>query len=163
MSKLPYAESFRDLLVYQKARNLALEIYQITKTFPREEMFSLTDQIRRSSRSVGAQIAEAWAKRRCEKHFISKLTDADGERQETLHWIEAAADCGYLEVDQAAELNEKCDEIGRLLAGMIGKSGLFCGPLSREVSEPVPDYFVEKRFGNYRSQTSRRLAVGFTS
>ncbi|MEJ2353755.1 MAG: four helix bundle protein, partial [Anaerolineales bacterium] len=162
VSKLPYAESFRDLLVYQKARNLALEIYQITKTFPREEMFSLTDQIRRSSRSIGAQIAEAWAKRRYEKHFMSKLTDADGERQETLHCIGQAADCGYLNLDQAAELNEKCDEIGRLLAGMIGKSGLFCGPLSREVSEPVPDYFVEKRFGNYRSQTSRRLAVGFT-
>ena len=72
VSKLPYAESFRDLLVYQKARNLALEIYQITKTFPREEMFSLTDQIRRSSRSVGAQISEAWAKRRYEKHFVSR-------------------------------------------------------------------------------------------
>ncbi|HZD56569.1 MAG TPA: four helix bundle protein [Anaerolineales bacterium] len=143
MSKLPYAESFRDLLVYQKARNLALEIFQITKTFPREEMFSLTDQIRRSSRSIGAQIAEAWAKRRYEKHFISKLTDADGERQETLHWIDQAVDCGYLSPNQAAELNEKYDEIGRLLAGMIAKSHLFCGPPSRKVSESIPDYFVK--------------------
>lgn len=143
MSRLPYAEGFRDLLVYQKARILALEIYEITKGFPKEEMFSLTDQIRRSSRSIGAQIAEAWAKRRYEKHFISKLTDADGERQETLHWIEVAADCRYLNLDQAADLNEKCDEIGRLLAGMIAKSHLFCGPASRKVGEPVPDYFVE--------------------
>jgi four helix bundle protein len=150
VSKLPYAESFRDLLVYQKARNLALEIYQITKVFPREEMLSSTDQIRRSSRSVGAQIAEAWAKRRYEKHFVSKLTDADGERQETLHWIEVAADCGYLNLDQAAELNEKRDEIGRLLAGMIAKSHFFCGPASRKVGEPVPDYFVEPYYDENR-------------
>ncbi len=83
MGDLPYAKSFRDLLVYQKTRQLAREIFQITATFPREEMFSLTDQIQRSSRSIGAQIAEAWAKRRYERHFLSKLTDADGEQQET--------------------------------------------------------------------------------
>ncbi len=71
--------------MYKLARQLSLEIYKLTKSFPKEEMFSLTDQIRRSSRSVGAQIAEAWAKRRYEKHFISKLTDADGEQQETQH------------------------------------------------------------------------------
>jgi len=75
---------------------LAKEIFSITKSFPRDEMFSLTDQIRRSSRSVGAQIAEAWAKRKYEKHFISKLTDADGEQQETQHCIEIALDCTYL-------------------------------------------------------------------
>ena len=90
MSNLSYAKSFRDLLVYQKARQLAQEIFQVTSTFPREEMFSLTDQIRRSSRSIGAQIAEAWAKRRYERHFLSKLTDADGEQQETQHWLETA-------------------------------------------------------------------------
>jgi four helix bundle protein len=85
MSSLPHAESFRDLIVYQKARQLSKEIFQVTKSFPREETYSLTDQIRRSSRSIGAQIAEAWAKRRYEKHFLSKLTDADGEQQETQH------------------------------------------------------------------------------
>ena len=90
MGDLPYAESFRDLLAYQKARQLSREIFQITKAFPREELFSLTDQIRRSSRSIGAQIAEAWAKRRYERYFLSKLTDADGEQQETRHWIETA-------------------------------------------------------------------------
>jgi four helix bundle protein len=93
MSKLEYAASFRDLIVYRKARELSLDIFSITKRFPKEEMYSLTDQIRRSSRSVGAKIAEAWAKRRYEKHFISKLTDSDGEQQETQHWIETEFDC----------------------------------------------------------------------
>src|SRR5512142_1823724 len=96
MTKLEYATSFRDLIVYRKARELSLEIFRLTKRFPKEEMYSLTDQIRRSSRSIGAQIAEAWAKRRYEKHFVSKLTDAEGEQQETQHWLETAGDCGYL-------------------------------------------------------------------
>ena len=91
-----YAKSFKDLEVYQLVRQLSLEIFKTSKSFPKEEMYSLTDQIRRSSRSVGAQIAEAWAKRRYKKHFISKLTDADGEQQETQHWIETALDCGYI-------------------------------------------------------------------
>ncbi len=85
MSRLPYVRTFRDLIVYQKARALANRIFEISKTFPRKERYALTDQIRRSSRAIGAQIAETWAKRRYEKHFISKLTDADGEQQETQH------------------------------------------------------------------------------
>src|SRR5215216_3853258 len=95
MSKLPHVNTYRDLLVYQKARRLAQEVFQLTASFPKEEMFSLTDQIRRSSHSIGAQIAEAWAKRRYEKHFVSKLTDANGEQQETQHWVDVASDCGY--------------------------------------------------------------------
>ena len=86
MSGLQHAQGFRDLIVYQKSRQLQREILKFTKSFPREEMFSLTDQIRRSSRSIGANITEAWAKRRYEKHFISKLTDSDGEQMETQHW-----------------------------------------------------------------------------
>ena len=78
---MEHAKSYKELEVYKLARQLSKEIYEITKGFPKEEMYSLTDQIRRSSRSVGAQIAEAWAKRKYEKHFISKLTDADGEQQ----------------------------------------------------------------------------------
>ena len=97
MSQLQHARSFKDLIVYHKARATAKRIFEISKRFPREEMYSLTDQARRSSRSVGAQIAEAWAKRRYEKHFVSKLTDADGEQQETRHWIETAADCEVLD------------------------------------------------------------------
>ena len=96
MSYLPHATSFRDLVAYQKAKALAKEIFQLSKRFPREETYSLTDQMRRCSRSIGAQIAEAWGKRLYEKHFISKLTDADGEQNETQHWIDTAADCDYL-------------------------------------------------------------------
>jgi four helix bundle protein len=104
-------------------------------------MFSLTDQIRRSSRSIGAQIAEAWAKRRYEKHFVSKLTDANAEQQETQHWLDTAADCGYLTRNQAATLNERCTEIGRLLGGMIAKADLFCGP-PKVIREATIEYFV---------------------
>jgi four helix bundle protein len=89
-------------------------------------MYSLTDQIRRSSRSVGAQIAEAWAKRRYEKHFVSKLTDADGEQQETQHWIETALDYGYLSYEIAENLLKQCSSIGRMLNSMITKSSTFC-------------------------------------
>lgn len=95
MAKLAYAKSHRNLIVYRKSRALASEIFDITKKFPKEETYSLTDQIRRSSRSVGDQIAEAWGKRLYERHFTSKLTDADAEQLETQHWIEIAFDCGY--------------------------------------------------------------------
>jgi len=127
MEKPGYAKSFRDLVVYQKARSVAKAIFEITKTFPREEMYSLTDQMRRSSRSIGAQIAEAWAKRRYEKHFVSKLTDADGEQQETQHWVDSAEDCGYLEKEQARNLNVDLNEIGRMINSMIDKANQFCG------------------------------------
>jgi len=122
MSELPHAKSFRELIVYQKARQLALEIFEITKTLPREEMYSLTDQIRRSSRSIGAQIAEAWAKRWYEKSFINKLVDADGEQMETQHWISIAFDCGYLDREQATSRTATCEELGRLLGSMITKA-----------------------------------------
>ncbi len=127
---MEYVESYKDLEVYKTSRQLAKDIFTITKSFPREEMFSLTDQIRRSSRSVRAQIAEAWAKRRYEKHFISKLTDADGEQQETQHWIETAQDCTYLSSDSAANLLKQCISIGKMLNSMISKSSSFCKPIN---------------------------------
>jgi len=139
---LVYAKSFRDLVVYQKARQLQREIFQLTLTFPKEEKFSLTDQIRRSSRSIGANIAEAWAKRRYEKHFLSKLTDADGEQFETQHWIETALDCEYLNQPQAKTLMTKCEEIGRLLGGMMDKASLFCGETYKALRESTVEYFV---------------------
>ena len=139
--------SFRDLLVYQKARDFARDVFVITKTFPREETYSLTDQIRRSSRSIGAQIAEAWAKRRYVKHFISKLTDADGEQNETQHWIETARDCHYLNEPKAAALLERCEEIGRLLGGMIAKADEFCAPSPGKVKEEIAEYFVKGEGG----------------
>ena len=142
MSSLAHAQSYRELIVYQKARTLAQEIFALTRHFPKEETYSLTDQVRRSSRSVGAQIAEAWAKRRYEKHFVSKLTDADGEQQETQHWIEIALDCGYIDRVQASDLMRKCSEIGRLIGGMIAKADLFCNPRSTSIREIQADYFV---------------------
>jgi len=85
---MDYVKSFRELEVYKLSREVSKEIYILTRCFPKEELFSLTDQIRRSSRSVDAQISEAWGKRRYEMHFISKLTDADSEQLETQHWLE---------------------------------------------------------------------------
>ncbi len=127
MGKLQHAKSFRDLIVYKNARKLAKSIFDITKSFPKEEMYSLTDQVRRSSRSIGAQIAEAWARRRYQRNFISKLTDADGEQQETQHWIETADDCGYLSPGQVLILNRSLSEIGRMINSMINKADIFCG------------------------------------
>lgn len=95
-----YVESFRELEVYKMARLLTKQVFEISKKFPKEEMYSLTDQVRRSSRSNGAQVAEAWGKRKYEKHFVSKLTDADGEQLETQHWIETSLDCCYLTNEQ---------------------------------------------------------------
>ena len=143
MIEKKYAKSHRDLIVYQKSRLLAREVFEMTKSFPKEETYSLTDQIRRSSRSVGAQIAEAWAKRTYEKHFISKLTDSDGEQHETQHWIETAEDCGYIPHEKSEHLIEKCREIGRLLGSMIDKASLFCNPPARSVRESQAEYFVE--------------------
>lgn len=142
MTKLKYVTSFRDLLVYRKARELSLMIFKLTKRFPKEEAYSLTDQIRRSSRSTGAQIAEAWAKRRYEKHFVSKLTDSDGEQQETQHWIETAFDCEYISQEEKVLLLDKCAEIGRLLGGMIAKSEQFCNPSPYKIQEAHADYFM---------------------
>lgn len=141
MSYLPHAKSFRDLIVYQKARALAKDIFEISKRFPREEMYSLTDQVRRCSRSVGGQIAEAWAKRRYVKHFVSKLTDADGEQNETQHWIETANDCNYLNANETASLLHRCEEIGRLLGGMIEKADQFCSEAPNLIRDEASEYF----------------------
>ena len=127
---MEHANSFKELVVYQKARTLAQSIFEITKSFPKEEMYSLTDQIRRSSRSIGAQIAEAWGKRRYEKHFISKLTDADAEQLETQHWIIIAQDCEYLTREQFETLNQNLSEIGRMIYSMINKANQFCSDKS---------------------------------
>ncbi len=137
---LPYVTSYRELIVYQKAQALALAIFRISRQFPREETYALTDQMRRSSRSVGANIAESWAKRGYEKHFVSKLTDADGEQFETQHWLETARDCGYLTPQQATGLLNQCEEVGRLLGRMIAQAETFCRP--NVTREPSPEYFT---------------------
>ena len=123
---MAYIKSYKELEVYKLARQLSREIFIMTKSFPKEERYSLIDQIRRSSRSVGAQIAEAWAKRRYEKHFISKLTDSDGEQQETQHWIETSIDCQYINSEIRDYYISKYEEVGKMLQSMINKSHLFC-------------------------------------
>jgi four helix bundle protein len=123
---MEFVKGFRDLEVYKLTRKLSKEIFEISKSFPKEEMYSLTDQVRRSSRSIGGQIAEAWGKRRYEKSFVSKLTDADGEQMETQHWIETALDCTYISKETAFDFLEKCVSIGKMLNSMINKAGVFC-------------------------------------
>jgi four helix bundle protein len=126
MNNTRHARGFRDLIVYQKAHEVAKSIFEISKKFPKEEVYSLTDQIRRASRSIGGQIAEAWGKRRYEKHFVSKLTDADAEQMETQHWLDVATSCGYLTNAERATLENQLIEIGRMLHAMMAKAHLFC-------------------------------------
>ena len=141
---MKHARSFRDLVVYQQTRQLAKEIFLITKRFPKEETYSLTDQVRRSSRAIGAQIAEAWAKRKYERHFVSKLTDADGEQQETQHWIETAWDCEYITTEERDRLLTDCSTLGRMLQSMMDKSSSFCGEHADRVQEDHAEYFLNQ-------------------
>src|SRR5213594_2518985 len=108
-----------DLEVYKKAFDTAMLIFEASKKFPREETYSLTDQSRRSSRSVCANLAEGWRKRRYRAAFISKLSDSESEAAETQVWIEFAVKCGYLDRDQAATLYQTYDEILRMIVAMI--------------------------------------------
>jgi len=123
-----YVTSFQDLDVYILARALARDIFVITAAFPHDERFSLTDQWRRAVRSIGANIAEAWGKRRYEAHFVSKLTDADAEKYETVHWTEIACDCGYIDAGCKERLLQQCEQIGRKLGTMIDRAESFCNP-----------------------------------
>jgi len=142
MNQKIHAESFRDLIVYQKAKEVSRIIFKLSRSFPQEEKFSMTDQIRRSSRSIGAQIAETWGKRLYKKHFISKITDADSEQLETQHWIGEAADCMYITNQQQNELIERLSEIGRMLNSMIRKANKFCSSDSQIVRDEITEYFV---------------------
>ena len=117
---------YRDLKVYCVSYQLALEIHEITKRYPKEEKYSLVDQIRRSSRSVPANLAEAWKKRRYEKAFVSKLIDCAGEAGETEVWLDFSRDFGYIDDAQYQHFIQKYDEVNRMLYGMIEKAGKFC-------------------------------------
>lgn len=113
------AQGYRDLKVYQLAYKLAMEIFKWSKTFPEDERYSLTSQIRRSSRSVAANIAEGYRKRQYPNMFVSKLADCDGEATETQVWLDFARDCGYLSPEHHKELKAGYEEVGRMLNGMI--------------------------------------------
>jgi four helix bundle protein len=120
-----FVENFQDLDVYRSAISFQQEIFSLSKKWPAEERYALTNQIRRSSRSIGANVAEAWAKRRYPAHFLSKLTDADGELQETVHWLSTSLACNYIEPPQTEALIATAKEIGRKLGSMIAKHESF--------------------------------------
>ncbi len=109
----------RDLEVYEKAFDAAMRVFELSKAFPNDERYSLIDQIRRSSRSVCANLAEAWRKRRYENAFISKLSDAEAEAAETQVWLEFAVKCGYVSREAPAELYTTYDEVIATIVGMI--------------------------------------------
>lgn len=115
----------RDLKVYQLAYSLAMEIFHISKQFPKEEVYSLTDQIRRSSRSVAVNIAEGFRKRQYPKMFVNKLSDSDGEATETQVWLDFALDCGYMTADLHETLTGKYQEVGRMLGSMMASPEKF--------------------------------------
>lgn len=123
MSKI---NSFKDLIVYQKAYKLAMEIFEISKNFPKEEKYSLTDQIRRSSRSVTSCLAESWAKRRYEKAFVNNPTDSLGEENETEVWLDYSKDCKLIDKEIHGRLLSEYDEVRKMLISMINNPEKWC-------------------------------------
>jgi four helix bundle protein len=119
-------KSYRELEAYKAAFALQQDIFVASKQWPAEEKFALTDQVRRASRSIGANLAEAWAKRRYPAHFLSKVTDADGELQETVHWLDTAQACNYLKSEPHAGFAGRAESLGRQLGGIIAKHESFC-------------------------------------
>src|SRR5882724_12074326 len=119
-------KSFRELNVYRLSREGARGIFKLSKTFPAEERYSLTDQIRRSSRAVKAMIAEAWARRRYKAAFINKIDEALGESNETQSWLEDGLDCSYLSSAEYQELDNLYCSVGAMLARMIDRADDFC-------------------------------------
>lgn len=129
-------ESFGDLRVYQAAFELQQEVFKVSKAFPKEEMFSLTDQIRRSSRAIGANLAEAWQKRRYEAHFVSKLSDSDAEQAETQHWLDTASTNPH---PSAANFqNDPPSSVLGPRSSVVCPPGLAPPPLQREARHHLP-------------------------
>jgi len=118
-------KSGKELIAYKKGYELAMRVFNLTKNFPVEEKFALTSQIRRSSRSICLNLREAWAKRRYEAHFVSKLTDCDGENSETESSLDFALDCNYITLEQHTELVLLSEEIGKILGGMLKNPSSF--------------------------------------
>jgi len=121
-----YVKSAKDLEVYRLAYAQAMEIFALSKYFPKEEKYSLTDQICRASRSVCGNLREAWAKRKYIAHFASKLTDCDGENAETDTWLDFAKDCGYISNELHGKMIIRNKKIGQMLGSMINKPETFC-------------------------------------
>ncbi len=133
------ARSFRDLNVYREAREAAQKIFELSRTFPPEERYALTDQIRRSSRAVKAMIAEAWGRRRYKAVFVNKLDEALGEVTETESWLDDAHEAHYISAVEFNELDSKCVLIGQMISRMIDRADDFCK------HPPATDYRVITR------------------
>src|SRR5439155_23110604 len=131
------AKSFRDLKVYQAARDAARLVFEATKKFPPEERYALTDQVRRSSRAVKAMIAEAWARRRYKAAFVNKIDEALGEAYETQSWLDDALDAGYLSKENFDDLDNRYDMIGWVLSRLIDRADDFCKYATRSVYRSV--------------------------
>ena len=131
-------QSAKQLTVYKKSYTLTMQIFELTKSFPAEERYALTSQIRRSSRSISMNLREAWAKRRYSAHFVSKLTDCDGENSETDTSLDFALSCGYINSAQHKVLTETCLEIGRMLGAMINDPTPFLLPASTATPRNTP-------------------------
>jgi four helix bundle protein len=118
--------NFKELIVYQKAHKLAMDIFHLSKKFPKEEKYSLTDQIRRSSRSVSSCIAESWAKTLYIKAFVNKLTDSLGEEYETEDWLDYSIDCEYITSEEYKKMTSGYDEVRKMLISMINNPEQWC-------------------------------------
>jgi len=138
---MAYVSHFKELRVYQLAFSAAMQVFELSKRWPSDERYSLTDQIRRSSRSVCGNVAEAWRKRRYPNHFTSKLTDADGEVAETQNWLEFALACKYLTEEQHGQLWNTYEQVARGLVGMMNHAETWCGP-STLLREPIAEYDI---------------------
>jgi four helix bundle protein len=136
-------KNFRELVAYQKSRVAAKDVFLLSKRFPGEERYSLTDQIRRSSRAVASMIAEAWARRRYEAVFVNKLNEAQGEATESQAWLDGALDSQYIIPAEHARHDALFQEIGAILQGMIDRTETFCPP--REARREDRSQRVEDR------------------
>ena len=143
------AKSFRDLNVYRQARETAQKIFELSRQFPTEERYSLTDQIRRSSRAVKAMIAEAWGRRRYKAVFVNKLDEALGEATETQSWLDDARDSKYLSDDKFNEVDSNCIVICRMLSRMIDRAEDFCK------HSPATDYRAISRVEEKESTSNQ--------
>jgi len=119
------SQGYKDLIVYKKAYSAAMEIFKESRKFPKEELYSLTNQIRRSSRSVCANIAEGYRKRIYPRHFVSKLSDSDGECAETMVFLDFAKDCGYLDQVKFTTIVEEYEQVGKMLGSMMNSPEKF--------------------------------------
>jgi four helix bundle protein len=131
-------DDFEDLRVYRTAFKDSMEIFKLSGDWPKEERYALTDQIRRSSRAVCSNIAEAWSKRRYTDHFVSKLSDAEGEAAETITWLDFAQSCGYLPDEEHEQLRDEYRKIRGGLIKMMKNPDPWCGPSA--LRDPRTDY-----------------------